>query len=386
MASLRVFLVLGMHRGGTSATAGALHHAGASAGEGLIGPTENNLAGYFESRAEVKEMEALLRACGSFWNDWRPLRMATADPGILEGSRARLKAQVEARLAQSPVITLKDPRHARAVGFWRALLAEVGAEAVAVHPVRHPVAVWRSLEARNGMDMGSAGRLWLRHMLDAERGSRGMARLFVHYETLLADPTEMLERAGALAGMRWEAKGLERAKAHMNPALHRQAADVDGQAAMDALLPLVGQASAILTRYAHDRIADGAEPELDDLTQAFAHETAPFEAHFGARELERLGMQKRARKLEARLESRTPLWFGEGGPGPHPPAMVELADLLGKAGEDALAGAMLERALALDPTQLQSVLEKAEIARRSGREAQANTIVAACRSLAARTD
>src|ERR1019366_6499945 len=51
--------------------------------------------------------------------------------------------------------------------------------------------VAQSLEKRDGLPLAHGCLLWLRHVLDAERETRGSRRVFVHYHDLLSDPARV---------------------------------------------------------------------------------------------------------------------------------------------------------------------------------------------------
>ena len=63
----RVVAVLGMHRGGTSLAARAVHALGFHFGDNLWGPREDNPTGFWEDRDVVELNEALLERDGLDW-------------------------------------------------------------------------------------------------------------------------------------------------------------------------------------------------------------------------------------------------------------------------------------------------------------------------------
>jgi hypothetical protein len=154
----------------------------------------------------------LLATAGSRWDDWRAFTPGdVADR--LGNFRETISTTIDAQFGDSDLFVLKDPRICRFVPFYRHILSDKG---IACRPVlifRNPLAVMASLRARDKMTAGFAGLLWLRHMLDAERATRG-ARVLVAYERFVADwraviadiamkhaiswPTPMSEAAAAI--------------------------------------------------------------------------------------------------------------------------------------------------------------------------------------------
>jgi hypothetical protein len=91
----------------------------------------------------------------------------------------------------------------RLVPFWLRNLEAATVEPLAVLVLRHPAEVARSLQARNGFTRGKALRMWLRHVLDAERETRGIRRSFVRYADVLQDWRKAADRIGEDLGLRW---------------------------------------------------------------------------------------------------------------------------------------------------------------------------------------
>src|SRR5512140_2863373 len=72
--SNKSIVILGMHRSGTSAFAGALAHLGVATGGRLLSAQEEiNSKGYWEHKDVVRINDELLFALHSPWHDTRPL-------------------------------------------------------------------------------------------------------------------------------------------------------------------------------------------------------------------------------------------------------------------------------------------------------------------------
>src|SRR6202035_743232 len=72
-AGSTAIIVLGMHRSGTSALTGMLHHLGVALGERLMPATADNPRGYLEHIDIVAAHERILSALGWSWDDIRAL-------------------------------------------------------------------------------------------------------------------------------------------------------------------------------------------------------------------------------------------------------------------------------------------------------------------------
>jgi hypothetical protein len=185
--SRTAYLVLGMHRSGTSAVTQVLALAGASLPENVMAGDEHNAKGYFEPWKIALFNDARLRAGGAAWDDifafpYRPLG-TKAERGWLN----RAEALFEEEYGEVRYPLLKDPRATVLLPFWRTVLTELEVGARCVIPVRHPLAVAGSLARRNGFAAEKSVLIWTAYMLAAEAYTRGLPRAFVSYDGLLHD-------------------------------------------------------------------------------------------------------------------------------------------------------------------------------------------------------
>jgi len=194
-------LVLGMHRSGTSATAGALAKLGFSLGDDLVPPAEDNPGGYFEHAGVVAFSDDLLAALGSSWDDVRALPAGWTRSAAAAQVAATLRERLLPALRAQRPWALKDPRMCRLLPLWRAAFDDAGARVACLLVLRHPDEVAASLHARDGMPPLHAHLLWLRHVLESARASQGMARAVLPYPELLAAPAAALARAGEALGL-----------------------------------------------------------------------------------------------------------------------------------------------------------------------------------------
>ncbi|WP_372783562.1 hypothetical protein [Phenylobacterium sp.] len=181
------YLVLGMHRSGTSAVTQVLALAGASLPENVMSGDEHNAKGYFEPWKIAILNDGRLRAGGAAWDDIFafPHRPLAAKPEREWLNRAETLFEEEYGEARYPL--LKDPRVTVLMPFWRTVLADLEIGARCVIPVRHPLAVAGSLARRNGFAPEKSVLLWSAYMLAAEAYTRDLPRAFVSYDGLLGD-------------------------------------------------------------------------------------------------------------------------------------------------------------------------------------------------------
>ncbi|MBU3076994.1 sulfotransferase family protein [Sphingomonas quercus] len=243
-------LILGMHRSGTSALTWAVGRLGAALPADGIDPHADNARGYFESAGLVKADDQLLRVCRSSWFDPRPLDWSRLPPGGLNSRKERIAEAIAAAWGDAPLIAIKDPRQCRFVPVVAEVLAGMGIAARAVLMLRKPDEIAGSIARRDGTTSAYAHLLWLRHMIDAERATRGMMRAVVDYDALLVDWRGTLGRVAPLAGRPgWvpDAADAEAISAFLDPGLRHHRGE-QTTALEEPLAGIVAAVSAGLDR------------------------------------------------------------------------------------------------------------------------------------------
>ena len=202
-ATRQALLVLGMHRSGTSATAGLLIRLGAQGPASLMDPTVDNPLGFSESEAVQRFHERLLHAAGSRWDSWTRFSPSSRDAPIPAELANEFRTLLEQEFGRAPLLVVKDPRMCRLVPFWLRSLESERISAAAIIPVRSPLEVAQSLRARDGIGQEHALLMWLRHVLDAEFETRTIARTFVRYSDLLENWTAAADKIAHDIGLEW---------------------------------------------------------------------------------------------------------------------------------------------------------------------------------------
>jgi hypothetical protein len=181
------YLVLGMHRSGTSAVTRLLALAGAELPANVMPGDEHNAKGYFEPWKIAILNDERLRAGGGAWDDI----FAFPYRQLLPAEEAQWRARAAALFAQEygdvahPL--LKDPRVTVLMPMWRGVLEALGIGVRCVIPVRSPLAVAGSLARRDGFAPQKSVLIWTAYMLAAEAYSRDLPCAFVGFDALLAD-------------------------------------------------------------------------------------------------------------------------------------------------------------------------------------------------------
>lgn len=111
---------------------------------------------------------------------------------------------LEMSFKDAPVWALKDPRICRLAPLWfKAAMLAGSSSGSALIVCRDPREVCRSLNARDGLAPGVSSLLWMQHVMEAERHSRGMPRTMITYHQLIRDWPSVVERIGRELGLDW---------------------------------------------------------------------------------------------------------------------------------------------------------------------------------------
>ena len=190
-----LYVVLGMHRGGTSAVARAISALGVNLGDNLMpGVARVNELGFWEDRDVVDLNDRILRAFSASWHSVKIFDERHADPVLLDDLAAEASALLQDRIGRFLPYGFKDPRTARVLFFWQEVFYTLNLQPKYVIVVRNPVSVAHSLRTRDNFPAEKSHLLWMLHMLSARRLSEGHRRVVVDYDRMIADPSAQLDR------------------------------------------------------------------------------------------------------------------------------------------------------------------------------------------------
>ena len=272
-------LVAGMHRSGTSALTRMLNGLGCDLPATLMEADAYNAEGYWESTEVVALNEAVLASAGSTWDDWEPFNPDWYASPVAEGFRSRARAVIESEFGDSPLFVFKDPRVCRLLDFWIDALADCGVDARMAVPIRNPLEVAASLEARDAIDPSVGLLLWLRHVLDAEHASRGHPRAFVRFDALLDNWQPMADAMGEAFGMAWPKRstiaGIEIESGLVPTGRHHVRDDASLPSSAE-VSRWVSETFAIVDRWTHTNARKADTSRLDRLRSAFDEAAAVF--------------------------------------------------------------------------------------------------------------
>jgi hypothetical protein len=273
-------VVLGMHRSGTSSAAGALVHLGAAAPQHLMAPSADNERGFWESPVILDLNDAVLAAGGSNWKDWRKFNPAKIRKADADALRVRAQEALAEEFGDVGFAVMKDPRMCRLMPFWGPVFADAKWSMRALLPIRSPLEVGQSLYCRDGLSPAYGCLLWLRHVLDAELETRGMARAVLDWPQFLGDRRKALTRVSEQWGLMWPylyEDVLAEVDEFISADLRRQRASEADLQTHPAVNDLVRRTYAAMIDLVHDSRDGSVLKKLDDLRAGFETASAIFD-------------------------------------------------------------------------------------------------------------
>lgn len=277
-------LVLGMHRSGTSAITGMLSIAGADPGGSLLPAMQGvNPKGFWEHAEIVAIHERLLAKLHSSWADERALPEDWWHLPVIADCRDALAETLRREFSASSLWIAKDPRLCRLLPLWLDILAGIGAEPRFVICLRHPYEVALSLERRDGISLERSCLLWLVHLLDSVRWTRGRPRIVVTYERLLADWRTGLRQIADGLSVPLQAGSAVAGKidAFLEPALRHHQLEQAMAQCENRICQLAAEAYALMEQNDIDRLPDRLTAIAEE-TEREAGKVAPWAAELCA--------------------------------------------------------------------------------------------------------
>ncbi|KAG7359771.1 hypothetical protein IV203_034869 [Nitzschia inconspicua] len=191
------FVVLGMHRSGTSMLAGLLHQsAGYQVGGPLIGSAFDNEKGFFERVDIVLQNDEFMAKQGIWWSanvinyDWEKA-IKDIEDGIVKFTKGKPGLKFLDDPKNAPWLQ-KDPRMCITLKTWVALMKT---EPAVLFTYRHPLEVALSLHKREkNFPLERGLRLWIVYNMRAIQNSKGLCMVTSSNDAILADPVREIQR------------------------------------------------------------------------------------------------------------------------------------------------------------------------------------------------
>lgn len=197
----RAIVVVGMHRSGTSAIARGLQALSVDLGDDFLDAQPENPTGYWEDRGIVELDERVLKALHMQWDGTAPIEASRFGGWRMWRLRREAMRYLRSHFTMKALWGFKDPRTIRLLPFWLRVLRECAVDDSYLLVIRNPSSVAASLFARQQMDLETAQRLWLVHVVPFLAGLRTKPLAVVDYDRFMLDPRFQLERIARRLGL-----------------------------------------------------------------------------------------------------------------------------------------------------------------------------------------
>jgi len=220
-SSQKAIFVIGMHRSGTSAVAGALHAAGVYFGDDLLPASPSNEKGFFEHRELVQVHEEILAALNHPWHHPEALPWGWLHDPVLLPFRQRIKEILIRDFSGRALFALKDPRLALLLPLYWDILEELGIEAYVVVVKRNLIEVARSLKKQHVLSFSHSIELFRVYERAIEYAAAARPSVTVSFSEFVQQPGLLFDRMQERFGLSMKADGLDVARgiAFVEPAL-----------------------------------------------------------------------------------------------------------------------------------------------------------------------
>lgn len=183
MARSQPFIILGMHRSGTSVATHLLELMGAYVGakDALLAPSPDNPKGFFERKDVLAANQAIFRHHRS---NWYNVDAYDAPCELLPAALTAEMQRIVTFMAQHPHWVIKDPRLCFTLPDWLAFIDNP----IIIKVSRHPSEIAHSLELRNQIPLEHGYALWQAYIERALAHLDGKKIVGCDYAQLMANP------------------------------------------------------------------------------------------------------------------------------------------------------------------------------------------------------
>ena len=238
---MKLVIVTGSGRSGTSSVAGTLKRLGLHIPQPEVATDERNPRGYYEPLWVADFHKYLLNAIPVRTIDARPHAGQVAMEAVTPEVEAQLRGWLSEQVAAEPagtIFAIKETRAYWVYPMWERVAADLGAEMSSLTMLRHPTQVVRSRDSAYLTQQSDSFRrqrettnvaAWMNSVFETERVTRGNPRAFVPYYDLIGDWRAAMTRACAQIGVPLgDLSAPHPVDDFITPSLNRSAAVWDG--------------------------------------------------------------------------------------------------------------------------------------------------------------
>lgn len=202
----KAIIVLGMHRSGTSAIMRVVNLLGVDIGDDLLEAGPDNLSGFWEHTEIFRLHGRILKLLNRSWHDIRPLPEKWWKNDEILMVKDQIIDVIKKDFSEAEIWGVKDPRMCKLLPLWNLIFEELNIKPYFIHIIRNPYEVKASLGKRNEFPVSKSLLLWLEHILEAEKDTRGHPRIFITYDQLLENWSLTVDMISEKFGIKWPEK------------------------------------------------------------------------------------------------------------------------------------------------------------------------------------
>ncbi|MCF7831353.1 MAG: hypothetical protein K9M36_00490 [Candidatus Pacebacteria bacterium] len=188
------YIVLGMHRSGTSLVSGILSKLGVFLGreEDMLSQTVENPYGYFENNKVMSINDDILSVFGGTWDTIPILQYGWQKDVRLNSIRDRIESFIHDMQSQKAVWGIKDPRMPITLPLWQEYLPE---NTCYIITYRNPIEIIYSLQKRKNITaVKNFFSLWSRTYSSIQECIHNKKNIYVSYNLLHANFQREVEK------------------------------------------------------------------------------------------------------------------------------------------------------------------------------------------------
>lgn len=196
-----LFIVLGMHRSGTSLTTKAIESCGVSLSDNLMSASPDNKKGYFEDSDIVLINEKLLRNNNSYWfSSSVSLKKDDYYYQVKDEAIELIKSKIKGKSS----LVFKDPRFSLTLDFWSDIFSTLNLKVKYILSTRNITSTIDSLNKRDLFNREFSAYISSRHIYFCLsflfEKVKDCDWISVSYESILESPENEIDRLSEFTG------------------------------------------------------------------------------------------------------------------------------------------------------------------------------------------
>ena len=192
-SKIRIYVILGMHRSGTSALTLGLNILGIDIGNKLLPPGPDNPKGYGEDIDILNLNEEMLDHLGLKWNSLGFIKDLDIEI-LLRNYFFKGVDLFKGKISNHINFGFKDPRTAKLLPFWNKVFEYCNLDPFFIITSRNPISISASLQKRNNIDEAISFILYYEHVIYSLIHTKNYKRILLDYDEVLKEPDVIFKK------------------------------------------------------------------------------------------------------------------------------------------------------------------------------------------------